>query len=194
MHRATRLAIVLTALLAPAGGALGRVFMTQEQALTGAFPAPQTVDRHTLYLDEDQVAAAAERAGVPVEGRVVSYYVGSQDGRVTGYAYFDTHLVRTLPETIMVLISTAGRIRRIDILSFDEPEDYKLSPRFLGQFREQGMGPDLSLKGKIRGMTGATLSARAVTEAARRVLAVHTLFVAPSTGDTPRAGGVGVKP
>jgi len=173
---------------------MGRVFMTQEQALAGAFQAPQTIDRRTLYLDEKQVAAAAARAGVPVEGRVVSYYVGSLDGRITGYAYFDTHLVRTLMETIMVLVSAEGRIRRIDILSFDEPEEYKLSSRFLDQFREQGMGPDLSLKGRIRGMTGATLSARAVTEASRRVLAVHTLFVGPGAAEATRAGAEGAKP
>jgi len=169
--------------------AQARVFMTQEQAIKEAFPAPASSERRTLYLDDAQARRAAESAGVPVEMRVVPYYVGTRDGRVIGYAYFDTHLVRTLPETICVRLTAAGAIAAIDIVSFDEPDDYRVTPRWLEQFNGQAPDDPRRLAGAIRSVSGATLSARAVTDAARRVIAIHRLFVQP-----PPAGATGGAP
>jgi hypothetical protein len=171
------------------GGASARVYLTIQEALASAFPPPMKVERRTLYLDEAQARRAAESSGVPVETRVVPYYVGESGGRVEGYAYFDTHLVRTLPETVLILVAPDGILRRIDILSFDEPEDYLPSSRWLQQF--PGRSPDeLGSRRGVRTLTGATLSSRAVTQAARRVLALHRLFVAPApVGSQGRAPG-----
>jgi hypothetical protein len=182
-----RRVIVAVLLLAfwPACGAWARVYMTQEDALRLAFPAPQAHERRTLYLDEGQADRAAEAAGTAIETRVVPYYVGRSGGQVSGYAYFDTHLVRTLPETVMIRLTPEGAIAGIDIVSFDEPEDYKVSPRWLDQFRGRAAGDAARLPAGIRVMTGATLSARAITDAARRVLALHRLFVAPGAEAAP---------
>jgi hypothetical protein len=180
-------ACALFLLLLPlAGEAQARVYLTQRQALERAFPPPQRVERRTLYLDAAQARRTAELAGVPVETRVAVYYVGLRDDQVTGYLHFDSHLVRTLPETIGVLLDPGGGIVRIEILSFDEPEDYLPGPRWLQQFPGRGLDPDLALGRGIRAMTGATLTARAITQAARRVLALHRLWIAP--GAAPAAG------
>jgi len=185
------LAVSFLLALLPVSSPLARVYLTQEQALALAFPAAAKVERRTLYLDADQAARAAREAGGPVETRVVPYYVGTVEGRPAGYAYFDTHLVRTLPETILVLLAADGRIRRIDILSFEEPEDYMPTERWLQQFPGRGPGDELSLKGGIHGLTGATLSARAITQAARRVTTLHRLFVAPPPPPSDAAPGRG---
>ena len=184
MRPVSVLGTVLCLLAMVAEEAGGRVYLTQQEALARAFPPPQKVERRTLYLDADQARLAAESAGVPVEGRVVPYYVGTRDQQVTGYGYFDTHLVRTLAETVFILLSSEGQIARIDIVSFDEPEDYLPPGRWLEQFRSRGDLSDLAPQGSIRALTGATLSARAVTQAARRVLAIHRLLVAPAATST----------
>ena len=175
----------LVLLLASMKPATGRVYMTREQALELAFAQPHEIERRTLYLSAEQAERAAVEAGSPLERRVVPYYVGRLEGRVTGYAYFDTHLVRTLPETILIRVAPDERIVAIDIVSFDEPEDYLPNSRWLKQFVDQRLVDDLSLKGKIRGLTGATLSSRSITQAARRVLALHRLFVAPREKPEP---------
>ena len=161
--------------------ALAKVYLTQEDAIRLAFPPPQAAERRTLYLDEAQARRAADLSGVAVETRMVPYYVGLSTGQVTGYAYFDTHLVRTLQETVLVRLSSEGRIVAIDIVSFDEPEDYKVTPRWLAQFHDQVPEDPKRLPTGIRSLAGATLSARAITDAARRVLALHRLFVQPGT-------------
>jgi len=186
--------LLLTGVTVPAA----RVYLTQAEALAIAFPPPQEVDRRTLYLSEDQAVRTAALAGAPVDSRVVPYYVGRADGGITGYAYFDTHLVRTLPETVMMVVEPGGAIRRIDILSFEEPPDYLPGDRWLQQFRGRELGPGLTLNQEIRALTGATLSSRAITQATRRVLALHRLWVVPvagpETGAQPGAGSPGEPP
>jgi len=174
------LAAVLIA-AAIASPARARVEMTQVEALKLAFPPPQEVERRTLYLDDKAATDVKAAAGVAIEVRVVPYYIGRAAGQVTGYAYFDTHLVRTLPETVMIRITPAGTIAAIDIVAFDEPSDYRVTGRWLEQFRGRGPDDAVGLPGTIRSLSGATLSARAVTDAARRVLALHRLFVDPGT-------------
>ena len=180
--KARRPLVLVVALLIPFVSASARVYMTVPEALESAFPKPATVERRTLYLDDEQARRAGERAGAPVEARIVPYYVGRSGDRVLGFAYFDTHLVRTLPETILVLVDPDAKIRRIDVLSFDEPEDYRPTPRWLEQFPGRGLD-EIGTRQGIHALTGATLSSRAITQAARRVLALHRLFVVP---DAPR--------
>ncbi len=180
--------VLLLALYLTAGDASARVYLTVQQALDTVFPPPAKVERRTLYLNEEQARRAAEAAGAAVDARVVPYYVGTSAGHVLGYAYIDTHLVRTLPETVLILVGPDTTIRRIDILSFDEPEDYLPSRKWLEQFPGRGSA-DLGARQGIRALTGATLSSRAVTQAAKRVLALHRLFVAP-----PPSGEQGCDP
>ena len=169
---------VLIGMLLVPEPATARVYMTVERAIETVFPPPQRAQRRTLYLDDERVRRAEDASGVRVEARVVSYYVGENEGRVTGYAYLDTHLVRTLPETVMIVLAPDGALRRIDVLSFDEPEDYLPTGRWLQQFEGRSL-QDLGTGRGVRTLTGATLSSRAVTQAARRILALHRLFVAP---------------
>ncbi len=180
---------ILLALLLPAAPATARVYITQADALRQAFPEPQRIERRVLYLDDAQSGRAGDRTGAAVEARVIPYYVGLTGKRIEGYAYFDTHLVRTLPQTVMILLSPEGRIRVIEIVSFDEPEDYLPGARWLAQFEGVEEDGALAPGGRIHALTGATLSARAVTAAARRVLVVHALFVAPKPVETTPEGG-----
>ncbi|HEX2254737.1 MAG TPA: FMN-binding protein [Thermoanaerobaculia bacterium] len=168
--------------VAPAGA---RVLLSTEEALNLAFPGCK-VERGTVYLTEAQLAAARRLAGVEVRGAVVHPYAARCDGRPGGTAYFDVHRVRTLPETVMVVVAPDGEVTRIEVLSFQEPEDYLPRRGWYQQFEGERLDGDLRLKGDIRGIAGATLTARATTEAVRRVLALHRVLSAPPGGGEAR--------
>ena len=140
-----------------------RVLMTQQQALASAFPANVKVTRQTFFLTPEQAKAAGS------ETQLVIRYAGSNGS----YAYFDTHRVRTEPETVMVVVNAEGKIERVDILSFDEPTDYFPKRRWLDQFLGRKLDDDLSLNRAIRPISGASLTGRAITNASRKILAIH---------------------
>lgn len=158
-----------------AGAARAKVFLTVDEALRLAFPGAK-VERRTLYLTEAQQERAEGLAGVEVRSRLVHAYAATSGGRAAGTAYFDTHRVRTLPETVMVVLDAAGKVRRVEVLSFAEPPDYLPGGAWYGQFAGRELDGRLALKRDIRPITGATLTARATTAAVRRVLAVHRVL------------------
>lgn len=149
--------------------------LTQEEALALAFPDAQRIERKTAYLSEQQLARARAAAGegVSVQASVVTYYLATAAGRPLGVAYFDAHRVRTLPEVLMVVVGTDDRIRRLEVLRFQEPPDYRPPRGWLDRFRGRALDPELSLKRGVTALTGATLTSDAVTDAARRMLALH---------------------
>lgn len=169
-------------LLAAAAGLLAaaaldaKVFLTQGEALALAFPGAK-VEHRTAYLTEAQQKAAQKLSGdEELPSALASYDVGTKDGREVGTAYFDTHTVRTMPETIMVVVDPAGAIARIEVLSFSEPEEYMPRTHWYEQFQGKPLNGELSMKRGIRAVTGATLTAHATTDAARRVLALHQVI------------------
>jgi len=170
---ATVLALLLGA--AGAGALRAKVFLTVEEALALAFPGC-AVEPHTVYLTEAQLGRARELASVEIPGAMVRPYVARCDGRVAGAAYFDSHRVRTQPETLMIVVGADGTLQRVEILAFREPEDYIPRDTWYAQFEGERLDRDLTLKRGIRGVTGATLTARATTDAVRRVLALHRVI------------------
>jgi hypothetical protein len=152
-----------------AAGVQARVFMTQPQALASAFPAGTKVVRQTHFLTPAQLATAKKESGVDFSDQMIVRYAGANGA----FAYFDTHRVRTLAETVMIVVTAEGKIDRIDILSFDEPPDYQPRPRWFDQFRGRALNDDLSLNRAIRPISGASLSGRAIVNASRKVLALH---------------------
>jgi len=175
-----RRAALIVLALGAASATEARVFLTQDQALRLAFDGA-VVERQARFLTEPQLARARELASVEVPSALVARYVATADGRLVGTAYFDTHVVRTLSETVMIVVGSDDRILRIEILAFGEPEDYLPRPRWLAQFPGRALDRDLALKRGVDAITGATLSAQALTDATRRILALHRVLGEPAT-------------
>lgn len=168
-----RLALLaLAAGLAFARPALARVLKSFEDALAGIAPGA-SFERRTLFLDEAASAKAAELAGVKVKPGVVHAYRLLRDGQPAGIAYLDVHRVRTLPEKVLVVVGTDGKIAGIEVLAFQEPPDYLPPQRWYDKLKGRALDPDLQIGRGVDGITGATLTTRAAVESARRALALH---------------------
>lgn len=164
--------LALAALLALlAEGALAKVLLTQPEALELVFPGC-ALERRTVYLSEAQVRDAERDAGTRLVSAIVHPYVARCAGKPAGIALFDTHVVRTLAETVLVAIDPDGGLQRVEVIAFDEPPDYLPRPEWYRQFDGRKLDPELELRRAIRPVTGASLSARAATDAARRALAL----------------------
>lgn len=152
--------------------------LSQDQALALAFPGADEVLRETAFLDDGQLTRIRELAGPGVDPPpgILTYYVAVSGGEPLGVAYFDSHRVRTLNQVLMIVVDPIGQIGRIETVSRQEPPEYEAPGGWLDLFRGRLLTPELSLKGEIPTLTGATLTARAVTSAARRILAAHKVI------------------
>lgn len=182
MHRRNLKRIFFLGLAALAAGPVSaKTFLSAGEALRLAFPSCK-VERRTVFLTPEQLAAARKLAGGEIKSALVNPYPAACAGKDAGTAYFDSHIVRTLPETLMVVVDPQGKVSRVEVLVFAEPEDYLPPGRWYGQFLGNGLSDELALGHRIRGVTGASLTARATTEAVRRVLAIHQALHSLQTG------------
>jgi len=146
-----------------------------QEALALAFPGAQFT-RKEFVLSEPQAGRAKVLAQVEVPGRWLVAYEARRNGTLVGVGFFDTHRVRTLNETLLVALSPEGRVLRVEAVAFHEPAEYMAKEAWVKQFEGKALDPQLSLKGAIRPLSGATLTAHAMTEAARRCLALHQIL------------------
>lgn len=173
--------------------AAGQRVVSQQEALRLAFPEPATIDRRTAFLEPADLDRTREAAGpgAEVEETVVTYYVGSRGDSVLGVAYFDAHPVRTLPEVLMVVVTPAERVDRVEVLKFAEPQEYRPPDGWLGELEGMELSERLAPGRDVVNITGATLTSRAVTRAVRRVLALHRVIdplQAPADADPDGTG------
>ena len=152
------------------------VFHAKDEALALAFPGSDRVEDRAFILTDEQKAAVEKRARTPLETQLWTVYVGWKGEELLGYAVIDTHTVRTLPETVLVVLSPAGEVRRAEVLAFYEPPEYTPPERWVRQFDGRHLDDDMKLGAGIQGIAGATLSATAMTAGVRRVLALFAVL------------------
>jgi hypothetical protein len=169
------LCVVTVVVLAPTQ-APAVVFHAKDEALALAFPAADRVEDKAVILTDAQKQEVEKRAHAPLESALWTVYTGWRGSELLGFAVIDTHNVRTLPEAVMVVLSPAGEVRRAEVLAFYEPPEYAPTERWAKQFDGRKLDDDLKLGGGIQGITGATLTATAMTSGVRRVLALYAVL------------------
>lgn len=150
---------------------------SQQEALALAFPGGQVV-RKEHFLTEAQAQRVRALSGVDLPGLFIVAYEASRNGKPQGVGFFDTHRVRTLNETALVAINADGKVQRVEVVVFREPQEYLAKPTWMQQLPGRKLDGDLQLNRAIRPLSGATLTAHALTDASRRCLALWQVLYA----------------
>lgn len=153
----------------------GTVFQTVPQTLSKVFPGAGQIEKRNAYLDKNQIRTINENLEnkIDEQSTLITYYEYSENHKMIGYAYIDTGRVRKETETLMIVVNPDESIRDIEILQFSEPKEYAPSDPWKKQFEAKNFQDFKSGKSNIVGITGATLTSKAVTRAVQKVLAVH---------------------
>lgn len=147
-------------------------FKQADNTFERIFPGAE-IKVENIVLSEEQKAEAQKLSGVDLGTRLVSFYIAKKNNKIIGYAYIDSHIVRVQPETVLFVIDPEGAIESIEILHSDEPEEYRPGKDWLGIFKGKSLKKDpIRFRRDISGITGATVSARAITDNTRKVLAI----------------------
>lgn len=143
-----------------------------EQALSQIYPGSQ-IEVRNIVLTKEQLEEVQRLSGVKMESRLASWYLVKRGGQLIAYAYVDMHRVRTHPEVVLYTIKPDGRLDVVEVLAFYEPLEYMPEDNWLRLFAGKQLQKDpIRLRKDIPNITGATLTARAITDNARKVLAL----------------------
>ena len=148
------------------------VFYAQDEALRLAFPEATSVEKKTFVLTDEEHRLIQETAKTKVESKVFAFYVAKKGQETLGYAAIDSHIVRTMYETFMVVLTPQGAVKKVVILAFYEPPEYITSDKWLKQFENKRLPEESRLNDTIQGIAGSTLSSQAVTDGVNKILAI----------------------
>jgi len=171
------LLLVMSCTLLPVAPASAGTRMNKTEALQLAFVEGAQVETLSLFLTDRELDRVEALCGQRPDSALYSFYAGRVHGAVSGYAAIEAVTVRTHPATVLVVLEPQGRVRFIEVLAFFEPEEYLPSRRWLDQFNQQPLSTQLRVGGAIQGISGATLSAQALTRQARKVAALLQVYL-----------------
>jgi hypothetical protein len=122
-------------------------------------------EMHKLWVTDETREAAKAAVGWFPPGLRLRYW---QEGQCTAWILED--IGKDKPITLGIVVS-GNRIERVDVLAFRETRGWEIRyPFFTNQFSGLTLAPDGYLSDSIDGITGATLSVRAVERVARLAL------------------------
>lgn len=125
-------------------------------------------EARVLWISRELRESLGALLGHPYEGLRIRYW---QDGNRT--AWILDEIGKELPITIGVSVES-GRIDLVRILEFREIRGWEVRyPFFTEQFNDATLTDGRDLSVRIDGITGATLSVRAVTGIAKVALYLH---------------------
>lgn len=141
-------------------------------ALTQRAFNARSVDTHNLILNDEQMAQLSKASLQKIETKLYRIYVAKNGSQSLGYGVLMNKKVRTKTAIALYLIGADGIIKSIEIVAFNEPMEYLPTKTWLEVFDRKSAASTLRLNQDIPTTTGATLSARAITDGARAALAL----------------------
>lgn len=141
-------------------------------ALTQRTFNAKSVDTHNIILSDAQVAELSKLSIQKIDSKLYRIYLAKNGEKNVGYGVLLNKKVRTKTAIALYLIGLDGKIKSIEIVAFNEPMEYLPTATWLNVFDQKSSANTLKLNQDIPTTTGATLSARAITDGARAALAL----------------------
>lgn len=130
--------------------------------------------KENIYLSKEQRSEIEKRSKTKLYGGLALRYISKcKDGKQV-FHYVDSHIVRTLNETVVITIED-DQIKNYKVASFNEPPEYRAPDKWLAQFQGKG-AKTLKVREDIDALSGATLTVGSSIKAANRIMALHSIY------------------
>ena len=142
-------------------------YQTPQEFLAETFAGDAVVPQK-LWLTAPLKQQAEDILGHELRGLRMGYWGDAQRS-----AWIMDEIGKEQPITVGIVISE-DKIERVKVLIFRETRGWEVRyPFFTDQFKGLNLTPEQRLSGYIDGITGATLSVRALTRLGRLALLLH---------------------
>ncbi len=183
--------LILTALAgarplgeSPDGPEAVKVYLTEEAALEKAFPAADTVWSETWVPSAKERRRIERRLGWRLAEESFEVHRGMKKGESTGYAVVGEQIGLYRPITFMVKVTPEGRVESVRVMVYRESRGGEVRRgRFLSQYKGKSTKDPIRINRDIIGVTGATLSVRAINAGVKKSLAIIDIGYLQKGGD-----------
>lgn len=176
--KAARLIFVVLALIAPGVAGAGEiVHETREQVLARFFQGSTSVGHERFALDDAAATEFRRSLGYDAPRREYVVYIGRGANGIDGYALIDNEMGKHRPMTFAVHIGPDGAVRESALMVYREDVGGQVREKpFMRQFVGKRPGDPIRLGAGIDGISGATISSRAICVGVQRSIWIVDRF------------------
>lgn len=174
-----RILVTLISIFLTINLSIAQQLLSEEDFLSTAFPNLEP-KREKLWIKGEIKGAVKDILGHDYGALRIRYWGAKQKT-----AWILEEIGKEQPISIGIIVE-AGKVQAAQILEYRESRGWEVKyPFFTDQFNQVSLTPDLKLSSRIDGISGATLSVRAVTNIARLALYLHGLTPYDAGEETP---------
>jgi len=131
-----------------------------------------TIKKKSLILTKADALEIQKEAKAKLSSKIVRYYELKKDEVVQGHAILLQQRIRTKKAAILYMVDANKTMKSIEIVAFHEPSEYKPNDEWKKVFEGKTKEDTLKAGKDIATISGATMSARAISDAARLALQI----------------------
>jgi len=137
-----------------------------------SFSKNAQVKKKQFKLSAKQIKLLQNKAKARLDSNVVRIYTAKNGNSVEGYGVLLLQTIRTKKAAVLYIIDKKEKIKSIEIVAFMEPGEYKPKQSWQNTFKGKTKEDNLFAGKGIPTISGATMSARAISDAARIAIAI----------------------
>ncbi len=150
-----------------------KVLVMVDTAMSSSFGLDISITKKNILLKKEEAKKVQTIAKVKIKSKIFKVYLAKRDSILVGYGVLISQKIRSKNAVILYSISKDGILKNIEIIAFNEPLEYLPSKKWKEQFRNTNARNSLKVGTDIAVISGATLSARAITNSSRVALALY---------------------
>lgn len=153
-----------------------KVLISVDDALKTSFGKQITINKKSIMLKKHEAKKLMKMARSKIKSKIFkTYIVKDSTSIVIGYGVLLSQKIRSKNGVFLYSINKEGTLLNIEVIAFNEPLEYLPSTQWKKQFNNVTKDEEPVLKRNISTITGATLSAKAITDSSRIALGLYEL-------------------
>ena len=150
-----------------------KMLISPIDAMKAIYGANSEVSKKNILLSKAQASKIEQESQVKLDTKIFRFYRATNANKLLGYGILINKKVRSKNAVVLYFISTDAVLKSIEIIAFNEPTEYMPSEKWNSQFKDIATTKMLRLSKDIPTITGATLSARSITDSSRVAFAFY---------------------
>ena len=150
-----------------------KVLISPIDAMKQSFGTNVTVVKKNILINNKQAKTIQTNAKTKLSSKIFRTFKATKGNEILGYGVLINKKVRSKNAVVLYLISKESTLVGIEIIAFNEPMEYIPSKKWISQFENVPTDKQLRVGREIPTITGATLSARSITDSSRLAFAFY---------------------
>ncbi len=149
------------------------VYLKPAEVLKIIFRDSKEIISEDKLLTPEQRGSVERKMGKKLSKDTWKFFIARSDGHVDGYALIDHEIGKTEPITFLTAITQDGKVKEVEILVYREPIGSEVhEEKYLKQYKGKKISDPVRVGQDIANISGATMSARAVSNGVKRALLI----------------------